>query len=145
MTFTRLVISEVMLAETVEHARQELPNECCGLLGGHLAENVGIVTSRYPLANALRSPTEYLSDPRDMIAAFRQMREHRLELLAIYHSHPTSPPVPSRRDLDRNTYGELVVHLIVGLGGLRPEVRAWRLAERDYREAEFVVAGASGS
>ena len=30
----------------------------------------------------------------------------RLDLLAVYHSHPTSEPVPSRRDVDENTYGE---------------------------------------
>ena len=42
------------------------------------------------------------------------MRTNGTELLAIYHSHPTSEPVPSRRDVEENTYGESVVHLIVG-------------------------------
>ena len=137
MTFTRLVIPEPLLAELVAHARAELPNECCGLLAGHIEDGIGIVTTRFPIRNALAGPTEYETEPRDMLAAFRAMRERGLELLAVYHSHPTSEPVPSRKDIERNTYGETVVHVIVGLAGPTPSVRAWRLTETGYREVGF--------
>ena len=40
-------------------------------------------------------------------------------------SHPTSDPVPSRRDVTENTYGE-TPWVIVGFAG-EPAVRAWRL------------------
>jgi proteasome lid subunit RPN8/RPN11 len=75
-----------------------------------------------------------------MLAADRRRRECGLELLAIYHSHPAAEPVPSRRDVERNTYGESVVHLIVGLAGAKPEVRVWWLTETGHREASFEIA-----
>jgi proteasome lid subunit RPN8/RPN11 len=98
-----------------------------------------MVTARYPITNTARSATEYATDARDMLRAFRDMREAGTELLAIYHSHPESEPVPSRRDIDRNTYGDSVVHLIVSLAGPEPEVRAWWLTEDGFREASLVV------
>jgi proteasome lid subunit RPN8/RPN11 len=82
-------------------ARAELPNECCGLLAGRL-DPVAVrhVQACYPLVNALARPTAYLSEPRSMFAAMRDMRELGIDVLAIYHSHPSSDPIPSRTDRD---------------------------------------------
>jgi proteasome lid subunit RPN8/RPN11 len=116
----------------VAHARAELPNECCGLLGGP----PGRVTERYPLINAAASPREYLSDPHSMFAAFKDMRGQGIDVLAVYHSHPTSEPIPSRTDLARN-YSPDVVNFIISLVGAEPEVRGWWLTDQDYREAAW--------
>src|SRR5688572_4379682 len=115
--FTRLLIPDLLLEEVIEHARQARPNECCGLLAGDIENGVAVVTRRFTIANDLASPTGYLTNAADLFAAFRTMRRKGAEVLAIYHSHPTSEPVPSRRDVEQNTYGESVVHLIVGLAG----------------------------
>jgi proteasome lid subunit RPN8/RPN11 len=137
--FTRLTISDLLLEEVFKHTRESAPLECCGLLAGHIAGGVGVVTTRYPIENAAGSPTEFETDARGMFVAFRSMREHGIELLAVYHSHPASEPVPSRRDIERNTYGETVLHVIVGIAGAEPAVRAWWLTETDYHAAELVV------
>jgi [CysO sulfur-carrier protein]-S-L-cysteine hydrolase len=84
------------------------------------------VTMHLPLVNALASPTEYESEPQSLFAAHKAMRVAGVDVLAVYHSHPTSDPIPSRRDRERS-YDERVVHLIIGLGGAEPEVRGWRL------------------
>ena len=141
MRFTRLDIPDLLLEEIIVHAREETPLECCGLLAGSITDGVALVTARYGIVNAVRSPTEYETDARGMLFAFRAMRERGVELLAVYHSHPASEPVPSRRDIDRNTYGESVVHVIVSLAGAEPEVRAWWLGETGFHEAPFEVAG----
>ncbi|MDY3556747.1 M67 family metallopeptidase [Gemmata sp. JC717] len=133
--FTALVLPDALRAEVVAHARAEFPFECCGLLAGTIDAGAGVATARFPVRNALRSPTDYLTDARGMFDAFRAMRAGGLELLAIYHSHPASAPVPSARDLACNTYGETVVHLIAGLAAAEPEVRGWWLGESEYREA----------
>ena len=65
------------------------------------------------------------------------MRAMGTELLAIYHSHPTSEPIPSRTDLERNYYGSDVVHFIISLKDAEPRMRGWWLGETDYREAEW--------
>src|SRR5262245_17238518 len=94
----KLQIPGRLHAEMLAQAVAELPNECGGLLAGR----DGRVTHRYPLTNALASPVRYESDPKELFAAEKDMRRQGTELLAIYHSHPTSEPVPSRTDLERN-------------------------------------------
>jgi proteasome lid subunit RPN8/RPN11 len=137
--FTRLVIPPVLLDALLAHARSELPNECCGLLAGVVEADAGRVTRHFPIRNDLASPTEYLTNPRDLLAAMKAARAAGTEVLAIYHSHPTSEPVPSRTDIERNTWGEAAVHVIVGLAGGEPEVRAWWLSDGEYRDAHIEI------
>jgi proteasome lid subunit RPN8/RPN11 len=137
--FTRLLIPRPLLDAVLAHARAELPNECCGLLAGVIEGDVGRVTQHFPVGNDLASPTEYATNARDMLAALKATRSAGTDVLAIYHSHPTSVPVPSRKDLDRNFWGEAAVHVIVGLAGDEPDVRAWWLTETDYRPAAFEI------
>ena len=94
------------------------------------------VVQRYPLVNAAASPTEYMSEARSMFEAVRAMRPLGLEIVAIYHSHPTSAPQPSRTDLERN-YSPEVVNLIISLKDGVPLARAWWLQENSYREADW--------
>jgi proteasome lid subunit RPN8/RPN11 len=125
-------------------ALAERPLECCGLLAGVVADGVGEVVERYPLANSAASPVEYVSDPRSMFAAMRDMRARNLDVLAVYHSHPTSLPVPSQTDLARN-YSEDVANLIISLTTTPPTARAWWLTDADYREAEWERTTTNGT
>jgi proteasome lid subunit RPN8/RPN11 len=126
--------------EILTHAAAELPAECCGLLAGTISEggDIGLVTHRFTLVNELASPTEFLSEPRSMFAAVKAMRAAGVDVLAVYHSHPTGAPIPSRRDRERN-YSEGVVNLIVGLATGVPEVRGWWLDAASYTEAQWEV------
>ena len=141
-TFSCLHIPNHLLEEMITHAREALPNECCGLLAGRVANEIGIATVRFAIVNDLASPTAYHTNAADLFAAFRTMRAAGTEVLAVYHSHPSSAPIPSRRDVEENTYGETVVHLIVGWARVKPEVRGWWLMQNEFREAAFVL-GAS--
>ena len=132
----RLVIPPSIRDAMLAHARAELPNECVGFLAGTVADGVGTVTQCLPLVNELASPTEFLTERHpSLFAAHRAMRAAGAHELAIYHSHPTSPPVPSKKDIERNTYGPTVAWVIIGLAGDEPQVRAWWLDESGYREA----------
>jgi [CysO sulfur-carrier protein]-S-L-cysteine hydrolase len=135
-----LQIPRNLFDEMLAQALAERPNECCGLFAGRIGADgaLGEVTQRYPLINELKSPSEFVSEPRSMFAAVKEMRRHGIEVLAIYHSHPSSEPVPSRRDLERNWWPN-VVNLIVGLAGEAPEVRGWWLTESRYHPADFEI------
>src|SRR3954447_4052537 len=98
----RLKVPAGLWQGMIRHAREEQPNECCGLLAGAVADGVGRVERLYRLVNSAASPVEYESEPRSMLAAMRDMIARGLDVVAVYHSHPTSRPVPSRKDLDRN-------------------------------------------
>jgi proteasome lid subunit RPN8/RPN11 len=123
----------------VWHARAEYPLECCGFLAGMVrADGVGEVRLRYPLLNAAASPVEFMSDPASLLSAVHDIERQRLEELAVYHSHPTSEPVPSRKDRERNWWPQAVT-VIISLRTAPPAVRAWWLSAEAYREAEWTI------
>jgi proteasome lid subunit RPN8/RPN11 len=124
----------------IEHAQSEQPNECCGLLAGVIDLENGIwrVHKHYALINEAASPIEYRSEPRSMFQAIKDMRPHGYEIVAIYHSHPTSAPIPSRTDLERN-YSTDVVSFIISLQGTEPILRGWWLRENSYQEAAWEI------
>ena len=136
----RLLLPTQFYTAMLAQAQAELPNECCGLLAGRLdpAAGVGRVEKRYPLVNLVASPVEFLSEPVSMFAAVKDMRRLGLDVLAVYHSHPTAAPVPSRKDHERN-YSPEVVNLIISLQGKAPVVRGWWLTADDSREAAWGV------
>ncbi len=118
----------------ITHALAELPNECCGLLAGRIVAGIAIVESHFPIRNDQPSPSAFLTNPRDLLAAMRITREAKLDVLAFYHSHPRSAAVPSRRDLEQNTWGETAAHIIIGHVESVPEFRAWWLGEANFTE-----------
>jgi proteasome lid subunit RPN8/RPN11 len=139
----RLCIPRHLYEAMIAQATGELPNECCGLLAGRMAPagdagQIGQVEARYPLVNAAANPRLFESDPASMFAAHRDMNRRGIDVLAVYHSHPSSAPIPSRTDLERN-YSTEVVNLIISLAEATPLVRGWWLTDRDYREAEWEV------
>ena len=125
----------------IEHAQSELPNECCGLLAGTREGDALKVEACYLLVNEKASPTEYLSEPKSMLHADREMRRLGQDILAIYHSHPTSEPIPSKTDLERNWIPD-AVHLIIGLHDPEPSVRGWWLGATSFEAAEWRVVEA---
>jgi [CysO sulfur-carrier protein]-S-L-cysteine hydrolase len=144
----RLLVPSSMVREMVEQARAEAPNECCGLLAGRLFKldstresdppGIGKVLHRYALVNCAENSTRFLSDAESMFAAVRDMRHRQLDILAIYHSHPVSDPIPSRTDLENN-YSSEVVNLIISLKEKQTAIRAWWLTDKEYREADWEV------
>jgi len=117
-------------------ARAELPNECCGMFGGTLIDGVGRVESIYPLVNALASPVDFLTEGLGMFWAEKAMRMRKQQPLAFYHSHPTAPPMPSRKDLAQH-YSENVIDLIISMLPSEPDVRGWWLKPDSYEPAEW--------
>ena len=114
------------------HAAAESPRECCGVLGGV----GGSVTHAIRVVNELASPTAFRTEARSMVAADRTLRAAGVDLVAVYHSHPTSPAVPSVTDLRENPHGERVLCVIAGMDG----VRAWRLGDAHFTEVPVRVA-----
>jgi proteasome lid subunit RPN8/RPN11 len=122
------------------HALAEQPLECCGFLAGVVREDgIGEVRLRYPLLNAAASAVEYDAEPRSLFSAWKDIRRQGMEVLAIYHSHPRTEPVPSRTDLARNWWGRDVLHVIVSLMNSPPAVRAWRLDAAEFLAAEWTI------
>jgi proteasome lid subunit RPN8/RPN11 len=102
-----------------EHAREEAPNEACGivLLRDGRAE-------RYERGrNALGSPYRFELDI-DPEVWFLEDEGYEL---AVFHSHPESPPRPSRTDVERIGLWESRPYLILRLD--TGELAAWRIRD----------------
>jgi [CysO sulfur-carrier protein]-S-L-cysteine hydrolase len=130
-----LSIPQAVLDAMIAQAEAERPCECCGFLVGK-----DRIERAVPLRNALASPVAYEVDARELLKVQRELRAEGREVMAVYHSHPTSAPVPSASDLARNGYGETIPHIIVGMMNSKAEVRAWLLGETDFREVEIDVS-----
>lgn len=85
----------------------------------------------------------YRIDPREQLAAFREMDAAGEELFGIYHSHPASVPFPSPTDRAEAYYPD-AVYVLVSLRTGTPEMRAFRIAaeppgsEKAVREFDIV-------
>ena len=78
------------------------PEEACGLVAGKNGRTHAILS----ITNILHSPVRYRMAPQEQLEAFEWIDRQGLELLAIYHSHPDGPPVPSPTDIDEAYYPE---------------------------------------
>ena len=137
-----LKLKNIQVNEILAHAREQAPQECCGVIGGDTTDKA---TSVYRMRNVAAAPlVTYEAAPEDLFAAQRTMRERGEELIAIYHSHPRSKdPQPSETDV-RLAYYPSAVYLIVGLGNSEPCARAFRISERDRRweRVDYTIAEA---
>jgi proteasome lid subunit RPN8/RPN11 len=118
----------------VGHAREEAPNECCGLIGG--AD--GAATTLYRARNAEASPLRYNLDPQDQFRIMREMEERGEDLAAIYHSHTHSPAYPSQTDINLATYPD-ALYLIVSLADPQGQLRGFRITDGEVKEADLVI------
>lgn len=130
-------IAKSIVEEIVAHAREDLPNECCGLIGG----GDGEAKTLYRARNAFASPFSYRVDGGDQYRIIeKEMRERSEELVAIYHSHTKSPAYPSQTDLNEAVSWPEQVYLIVSLADPdAPDVKAYWLKDGKIAEAELVV------
>ncbi|MGZ5055538.1 MAG: Mov34/MPN/PAD-1 family protein [Methylobacter sp.] len=100
------------IANQLLHLAQISPDlEVCGLIGS----KEGLPCSCYPIKNTAEQPQQrFQLDPSQQISAMAKMRDLGEELFAIYHSHPTSPAIPSVTDLNLASYPD-ALYLIISL------------------------------
>jgi proteasome lid subunit RPN8/RPN11 len=127
-------ISQALLDDIVAHAREESPNECCGMIASRDGEAVRI----FRATNTAASPFRYELDPMEQYRIQSEIDDLGMELGAIYHSHTRSDPVPSQTDINLAFYPESV-YVIVGVKDDEADVRAWHIADGKYSQVEMTV------
>lgn len=124
-----IILSREQFEELVEHARNFLPNEDCGLLGGTISEDVKTVERIYFLTNIDASSEHFSMDAKEQFAAVKDMRANGWKLLGNFHSHPTSPARPSEED-KRLVFDTTLSYLILSLAESEPILKSF-LFDRD--------------
>ena len=114
-----MVIPAEVRSALVEHAQAELPNEACGLL----VLRDGVAERLVPGRNRAASPYrfELEVDPETWF-----LEDDGYEL-AVFHSHPSSPPRPSRTDVENIGLWESRPYVILSLR--TGELAAWTIAD----------------
>ena len=128
-------VSRQLADEIVAHAREDLPNECCGMVGG----SDGAAATVYRAENAEASPLRYSIDAKEQFRLMRAIEEAGEELVAIYHSHTKSAAYPSQTDVNLAGWPE-AVYLIVSLADPdAPDLKGFWIKDGQISEAELVV------
>jgi [CysO sulfur-carrier protein]-S-L-cysteine hydrolase len=131
---TTMRISQQLVDEMVAHAREDLPTECCGMVGGRDGE----ATEAIRVVNAAATPLRYEMDPQGQFNALKKIEDGGNELLAIYHSHTKSAAYPSQTDVNQAIAWPDQIYVIVSLADAdAPDVKAYLL--KDLRIADVTL------
>ena len=82
----------------LEHAKSCVPEEACGLIAGVKNGDDKEIKKVYILTNIDHSNEHFSLDPKEQLAAVKDMRANGLVPLGNWHSHPESPSRPSEED-----------------------------------------------
>ena len=98
----------------LRHAESVLPEEACGLIACEITESGKEIKKVYILTNIDHSNEHFSLDPKEQLAAVKDMRANGLVPLGNWHSHPESPSRPSEED-KRLAYDSKASYLILSL------------------------------
>jgi len=123
--------------ELIAHAREDEPNECCGILGG--AD--GAATSLHRVPSASPSPLRFEKDPMAQYKATSAVEEAGEELVGIYHSHTKTKAYPSQTDVNFARLWPDQLWVIVSLADAEdPGVRGYWIRDGEITEEPIDVA-----
>ena len=108
----------------VAHARAGLPNEACGLIAGNSVNDIKTIEKVYLLSNPDNNPEHFSIDPKEQLAAVKDMRANGIVPLGNFHSHPATPARPSEEDI-RLSYDPKASYLILSLAEETPVLKAF--------------------
>ncbi|MGE0067149.1 MAG: Mov34/MPN/PAD-1 family protein [Solirubrobacterales bacterium] len=129
-------ISQALIDEMVAHAREDLPNECCGMIGGVGGEATSVIR----VENSAASPLRYEMDPQAQYNALKAIEDGGAELLGIYHSHTKSAAYPSQTDVNQAVAWPEQVYVIVSLAEEEADVKAFLLKDLKIADVELDLA-----
>lgn len=123
----------------LEHARKELPNEACGLIAGRFDGDNKIIKKVYLLTNIDHSNEHFSLDPKEQLAAIKDMRSNELVPLGNWHSHPESPSRPSDED-KRLAYDSKASYLILSLmDNENPVLNSFKIEGNNAEKENLVI------
>jgi proteasome lid subunit RPN8/RPN11 len=131
LTLPRSVVEEI-----IAHAREDDPNECCGIIAG----SDGSATQLYRAINSEASPYRYNVDPKDLLRIYRDIEKNGWDVLGIYHSHTHTEAYPSPTDVRLAAWPD-AYYVIVSLENKsQPVVRAFRITDGNIAEEDLKVS-----
>jgi len=128
-------IARALVDEMIAHARDDDPNECCGLVSRRNGDAVKV----YRTTNTEASRFRFVIDPAEQLRIYNEIEDAGLDLGAIYHSHTRSAPYPSQTDINFAKDWPGVLWIIIGLADGEPEVRTYEIRDGQVAEADLDI------
>jgi len=125
----------------IAHARQDHPDEACGVIVGPEGSDQPVRLVR--MINADRSPTFFRFDPTEQLQLARQLDTADEEIIVVYHSHTATEAYPSRTDIsyaaEPQAHYVLVSTAESGRDDGPVSVRSYRIVDGDVTEEELDI------
>lgn len=132
-----LSLTNEQLQQMISHANAQVPLEACGLLAGRGSS----VESVLAVTNQAQSPVRFVMNPKEQVQAFEWIEARGLELLGIFHSHPSGPETVSPTDIAEAAYD--VVHVIVSYTDGAWKTRGFWIRHGKFDEVTLQISSSS--
>jgi proteasome lid subunit RPN8/RPN11 len=125
----------------IAHAREDHPDEACGVVVG--PEGSDVPTRLLRMINAERSPTFFRFEPQEQFALYKEMSTTGEEIVVVYHSHTSTEAYPSRTDI--SLASEPQAHYVIvstaesGASEGSVSVRSFRILDGGVTEEEIDI------
>ncbi len=130
-----VILPREFIRRMLSHGRSAYPDEACGILAGE----GNTAAALYTAANADSSPVSYLMEPKEQFRIMKEIRDKGMRMVAVYHSHPYSPPYPSPTDVKLAFYPDSAYIIVSLLDYDNPEVKAFEIMDDRVREIDIKV------
>lgn len=80
------------------HSTKHAPNESCALLYGIIQNEKVLVKEVFLAQNQSESPVNFTISNEELLEGYRLAEEKKLDVVGIFHSHPSSDAWPSSTD-----------------------------------------------
>ena len=124
--------------EMVRYAKSELPNEACGLLAGKQDADGKEVLKVYYLTNTDHATDHFTIDPKEQLAAVKDMRANGYVQLGNWHSHPASPSRPSEED-KKLAYDPKASYMILSLMAENPVLNSFHIENNEVEKEDLRI------
>lgn len=124
--------------ELIAYAAEHLPEEACGLIAGTEDESGRHIKKIYYLENIDHAEDHFTLDPKDQMAAIKDMRSLGLKPLGNWHSHPSSPSRPSQEDI-RLAYDSKASYMILSLMAQNPVLNSFHIEGGDWSKEDLRI------
>jgi len=132
-----LTITRELRDHIVAHARNDHPDEACGILAGPAGQDRP--TRFIPMTNAARSPTFYEFDSTEQFRVWQEMDDQDEEPVVIYHSHTATEAYPSRTDIGLAAEPGAHYVLVSTRDEAETEFRSYRIVDGEVTEEPVTV------
>ncbi len=132
-----LRLSEEHREAIYQHARDETPRECCGVIAG---KGDGTLTTFHRLTNVAEGNRLYLIDDTELYLLTRELTERDEDPVVIYHSHPETPAYPSQTDVANAFYPDSYYVICSLERPDEPYLRAFTIVDGEIGEVEVLGA-----